>query len=276
MERVSGVYFIANDDVVDQAIAFLKSFRRFNPTLPLCLIPFAANDSQVAALHREYSFSVWRDHELLDRCDWLSRLFHGRTLGHYRKFVTWSGPFERFIYIDCDTVVLRSLNVVFGLLDRFDVVSAFSDDPGSRHWVWRDSIDRTRALTAEQAGFAANTGFFGSRRGFLPLDRVIDRAPAALALAEHMELTCYEQPVLNFMIVTSGGRYTSLRVLAGGSPDIPVELWAGELDMVVRDGLVVSPAFPAPVMMHWAGQWDRVRAGDLLPYRELWEFYRYL
>jgi len=33
-----GVYFIANDAVIDIAIAFLNSFRRHNAAMPLCMI----------------------------------------------------------------------------------------------------------------------------------------------------------------------------------------------------------------------------------------------
>jgi hypothetical protein len=35
-----GVYFSANDVVYDWAIAFLNSYRTFNPDLRLILIPF--------------------------------------------------------------------------------------------------------------------------------------------------------------------------------------------------------------------------------------------
>ncbi len=279
MDDDCGVYFLANDAVLDQTIAFLNSFRRYNPTGNLCLIPFDDAISNVSSLRHRYGFSMWPDDDVLRQCDSISQLFHGRRLGHYRKLAVWTGPFDRFIYIDCDTVVLGGFDRIFGVLDRFDVVMAVSDAPDSRHWVWKDSIDAAGALDRRQLAFAANGGFFVSRHGFLTLDTMSQRMPAALALAPHMELSCYDQPLLNYMIVTSGGRYTSLRVLAGAGDraDIPVERWAGEPGMVVRDGRVVDPDSPPALVMHWAGRWDHCqRTGDPLPYRELWEFYRYL
>ena len=190
-----------------------------------------------------------------------------------------SGPFERFVYIDSDTVVLRPLDAVFGLLDDFEILTAFSDDPGSRRWVWKDSVQTTELLDRRQREFAANTGFLASRRAILPFEEVRRRTPAALQMAEHMELLCYEQPLMNFMIVTAGVRYTSLLVLALASVqrDIPIERWAGEPGMIVAGGQILWPAMPPTLFMHWAGQWEHQRAsGKPLPYHDLWEFYRYL
>jgi hypothetical protein len=50
MPRKRGDYFIANDNYLELAIAFLNSFRSHNPKIPLCLIPFDDNFQQFAPL----------------------------------------------------------------------------------------------------------------------------------------------------------------------------------------------------------------------------------
>ena len=274
-----GVYFLANDRVFDQAVAFLTSFRMSNPEIPLHLIPFAEDCERITALAARYGFTVSEDHETLHLCDAIGRPFHGKPLGHYRKLAIWSGPFDKFIYIDCDTVVLEPLDFVFELLTEYDVVTSHSNMPDLRRWVWRHSIYQTGALTAQQIGYAANTGFIASKAGLFDVRKALATADEALALAEHMELVCCEQPFLNYLIVTSGYSYTSLLniVKRTGRRDIPLEYWAGRDIGEVREGRIVSPSDPKVLLVHWAGEWVRAQvAGKAIPHRELWQFYRFL
>src|SRR5262249_42560440 len=155
------------------------------------------------------------------------------------KLALWEGPFDQFVYIDSDTVVLHSIDFVLRYLDQFDFLTSHSDMPQIRSWVWRDSIYATGALSDAQISYAASTGFLASRRECLPRAQVDARLPAALALAQHMELRCCEQPLLNYLIVTSGLRYASLSTIAreiGAQFGPPLEFWAGNPSLVVRDG----------------------------------------
>ena len=280
MARKRGVYFLANDNILDLAIAFLNSFRRYNNSIPLCLIPFNDDASRVVQLQSKYGFSIWQDSAVLRWCDDISLSFHGHTLGHYRKLATWQGEFDEFIYIDSDTVVLENIDFVFHYLKEFNFLTSESDNPENRRWVWKESIDGTEKLTEEQLSFAANTGFIASKRGCLTLSDVVGRLPAALELADHMELFCCEQPFLNYLIVTSGMRYSSLRTIArvNGPLGLPQVRWVGDpdlADVVVRDGRIVSPEIHPPLLVHWAGQWQPARKENRrIPLFELWNFYR--
>ena len=272
-----GVYFLADDGILDMAIAFLNSFRVYNPTIALCLIPYADNVEQLSSLRQQYDFTIWRDVATLQWCDEISRSFHGCVVGQYRKLAIWEGPFDRFVYIDSDTVVLHSIDFALRYLDRFDFLTAQSDLPSIRCWVWRDSIYATGALTDGQISYAANTGFLASRRECLPRAQIQARLPAALALSKHMELLCCEQPLLNYLIVTSGLRYTSLYAVARDASawfGVPLEIWAGHPSIVARDGRVIHPRKKI-LMMHWAGEWQRARdEGRQIPYYDLWSYYR--
>lgn len=273
-----GVYFLANDDVLDQAIAFLNSFRTYNPAVPLRLVPFDDDAAQVRGLADRYGFTVWEDADLLRQCDQISRLFHdGRSQGQYRKLAMWSGPFDRFIYIDCDTIVQDSIDFTYDYLDTYAFVTSHSDMPEIRQFVWRDSIYRTGALTDEQIGYATNTGFVCSRRGLIDPRRVLRDVAEPLALAPHMELMCMEQPLLNYLIVTSDRPYSSLHAIARATrdDDIPQEQWAGHDIGRVHDGRLIPSGVSRILLVHWAGQWQEAhQTGHRVPYHGLWQHYR--
>jgi hypothetical protein len=273
-----GVYFLANDVILEQAVAFLNSFRAHNPWMPLCLIPFGDDVGELRRLSERYRFTVFDDRDRLRWCDDIGHGFHGERQGQYRKLAIWDGPFDEFVYVDTDTVVLTDVTFVFAYLAHFGFVTAGSHLPAARKWVWKDSVYTGGVLTDEQISYAANTGFIASRRENLPPARVDARLPAARALAGHMELLCIEQPLLNYLFVTSERRYTSLFTIAmtTGAWDLPMERWAGDPSFVVRDGRVVSPESPS-LMMHWAGQWSGTDRPDRpVPYAELWKHYRWL
>jgi len=80
MTNTRGVYFVANDRVIDLAIAFLNSFRKFNPTISLCLIPFRDDVSEISKLKEKYNFTIYSDLEFLNFCDSISEKFHSKTI----------------------------------------------------------------------------------------------------------------------------------------------------------------------------------------------------
>jgi hypothetical protein len=287
MGRRRGVYFLANDFILDRGLAFLNSFRRYNRSIPLCLIPYAEDVDRLLALQDRYDFTIWADTQLLHTCDDISRSFHGaeRTEQKYRKLALWEGEYDEFIYFDSDTVVLRDVGFVFEYLDRFAFVTASSNYSETRGLVWNDSIYQAGALTEEQISYAANTGFVASRKEHLRFDDIQQRWPAALPLAPHMYLETCEQPLLNYLIVTSGLSYTSLFATAAatGATDIPLERWAGLPIGAVRDGEIVSAESPPALFVHWAGLWyrdgqDIARHPQFdpteLPNYNLWSYYR--
>jgi hypothetical protein len=296
-----GVYFLANDRVLDLVIAFLNSFRVHNPTMPLCLVPFDDGISRVLEYRERFGFSVYQDSAKLERCDAIGRLLHGRTVGHYRKLAIWEGEFDEFIYIDVDTVVLAAVDFVFGFLQACEFVTSHSNHTSLERWVWKRSIRRSGELREEQWSYSANTGFVASKVGAMTLDAAEAGSARALMIRRHMNLQCQEQPFLNYLIVTSGGRYASLAALASAGSPFPMKLefWAGRRGATIKGGQLLPPKGRPPVLLvHWAGQWqarmrDRLwrlclRAVGVigtdrgcalrvcLPYGRLWSYYRHL
>jgi len=276
IQSARGVYFLANNRVFEQVVAFLRSFRTHNPTIPLCLIPFDDDFEKISALQDVYSFSILDDQELLANADAISEKFHGHVLGTYRKLAAWEGPFQSFVYIDVDTVVLDSIDFAFENLKYAPYVASHSNIENIRCWVWKDNIYEKNILTPPQIAFSTNTGFFASVRGMLPMKHCMAKVGSALELKDSMELFCMEQPFLNYLVVTSGYPFTSLLVLrnAGLAPDAKLEFWAGLPDARVENGKLHSPHGVPIFLVHWAGKWQNLANMDELPYRDLWNFYR--
>lgn len=272
-----GVYFLANNTVFEQVVAFLRSFRTHNPDIPLCLIPYNDDVDRITALSHAYSFSILVNPALMRECDSIGENFHGKVLGTYRKLAAWEGIFESFIYIDVDTVVTGPINFAFEQLAHGDYIASHSDIENIRCWVWKDNVYATHLLTAPQIAFAANTGFFVSRRGIFPIEHCRAKVQGALQLKDSMELGCMEQPFLNYLVVTSGYKYTSLLKLlkSGTSAEACVEWWAGTPGGPVDNGKIIHPDGSHVFLVHWAGIWQQKDSSSAeFPYKDLWEFYR--
>jgi hypothetical protein len=296
-----GVYFIANNRVLDLSIAFLNSFRKYNPNISLCLIPYDNNYDKILALQEVYRFDVFENPTLLQECDAISIKFHNSIQGSYRKLAMWDGIFEEFIYIDVDTLVLDNIDFCFQYLDKYSCITSHSNIQNIRKFVWKDSIYSSDHLSEEQIAFAANTGFIVSKKGFFDMQWIKNNTHKALSVKEHMELFCQEQPFLNYLIVTSGKPYTSLFVLSstlGNNSDIKLEFWAGQKGGKIINGIFYFNNMNSFFLLHWAGKWqprkidwiiyrflsfmhfiDSNRIPKLyifMPYKKIWNYYRKL
>jgi hypothetical protein len=277
-----GIYFLANDRVYELTVAFLNSLRLSNPKIEACLIPYDSASERIKGLCVTYNFSILDDEDTFRWCDNISVLFHDHVRGHYRKLAAWAGPFDEFIYVDVDTVVLASVDICFALLTDYDFVSAHSNSEGSRRMVWKDTIFQSGFLNDNQINFAANTGFLTSKQAALDRRAVTAAVKKAAKLSSHMELLCFEQPLLNYLIVSSGRPYTSLHVLHyQRGLEVPLEIWAGEPGGAVEGGKIRFENRPEPLFVHWAGvhnagEWHSKTPGPEMPYRSLWDYYRKL
>ncbi len=290
-----GIYFLANDTTFELTIAFLNSFRCYNPEIALCMIPFDDDSQKIKALSERYRFTIWDDSRTLEACDEISRKFHEHTCGAYRKLAMWDGIFDEFVYIDVDMVVLANINFVFQFLLNYDVITSHSNYPNLQQWVWKNSIFETNKLTKEQIEFSANTGFIVSKKSAFNLKMMTEKLSAAEELRPHMELACMEQPLLNYYFITSDCRYTSLVVISWltGCVDIKFEKWGGESIGIAYKGRIYFQQTPV-FLVHWAGSWQPTRFDEwwykftkrlgfqtekrnvrfFMPNKRLWTYYR--
>lgn len=253
-----GIYFLANDKVLDLCIAFLNSFRAHNPREELCLIPYDDSTEALLRLREQYNFRVFADSAALSGCDRLSELVFGRRVGEFRKLAMWEGPFERFAYFDVDTVVLERASFARRMLSLVDLVLAQSHIPENVKCVWKERALSSGLLSPSQIAYAGQTGFIASRKGVLSVASALARADEITRIAPYMATGHAEQPTLNFLAVTSGYRCSSLAHFAALNPDldIPLERWAGSKIRYLGDGRIASTR-RRYLFVHWAGLWQQ-------------------
>src|SRR5947209_8196034 len=211
---MTGIYCLGNDRVLEWLTAFAASVRRHDPERRVVLIPFDDRVEKMRRLAASFGFEVL-DGPLLGRLDAIGRRIWPQRAGIMRKLAVFAGPLERFLYLDADVVVLRSLEPYFAAVERSDAgIVYFRADIEK---VFRPGRLRDEVPTA---GF--NTGAFGGRSGALSAETVeplVDRAIADMA--EFADTA--EQPFFNYWASLSGVPIESFSELV---PEM-TDAWAG-------------------------------------------------
>ncbi|MCU0543176.1 MAG: sugar transferase [Oscillatoriaceae cyanobacterium Prado104] len=204
---------LANDKVCDQLIALLNSIEIIlGSNTPVCIYPFdehleqikteIASRPNVFIYEDTASIQQWDEFMAAAAPERLNRKKF-RLYGAHRRFCTFDGPFERFIYLDADTLVMNSLDAVFDKLNDFDfVVYDFQfKDPTKAY-----NINSPKLLQVfEQHRIDSEifcSGFYASKQG------MFDRATRNWLLeqlrsgdSEILYSGAGEQPLLNYMVM---------------------------------------------------------------------------
>jgi hypothetical protein len=180
-----GLYTLANDRVYDQLIALLNSIEaNVSSEIPIIVIPFDGHVQKILqeielrpnvklfqdwnSIQRweEFAQQVWAAHPIA-RSQWLTRL-PAKNRGLHRKFVTFDGPFDEFVFYDADSLAMKPIDDIFEKLNTYDFV--FNDWEHNKP-EGKTALDLTLAT---QAGCYPETqvrtklhcsSFFGSKRG---------------------------------------------------------------------------------------------------------------
>lgn len=256
-----GVYFSANDVVYDWAIAFLNSFRAFNPELRLILIPFNDECDRLLKLRDTYNFEVYVDSSF-PRLEAIGQAFE---LGHtptgpywFRRYASFWGPCDRFMYLDARQVVLADLRPIIKALDDYDFDLLHFDcavdqvyEPGE---LRREFLRRGKAR-----GF--NSGRWVARKNLFTLKKLEQLAETALKVREQLNPRNTDQAFINFCCDTESVCYGHVSEVLGG---ISQTTWARQSGQLYQHktkyylwdygGIDHKKQV---VLIHWAGyQWQ--------------------
>ena len=182
-----------------------------------------------------------------------------------KLLVFWKSPYERFLYLDADTLVWGDVRE-YAEFDRYDFIAgfnfatrrAFQDAAEVQRFVYDVEFVKTLAPALDWRGnVLANNGVFFARRGVFP----------AATLIELRQLNCwrnYEQGVTN---------YLRWRALGEGSPRMGgrnLQLCPAEPTYAPEDRFLPR-GWRQPFIVHWIGKKPvigrRYRAND--DYRKL-------
>lgn len=271
----NGVYFSANDIVYDWAIAFLNSFRHFNPTLRLILIPF--NDSCERLLHLKstYNFEVWTDPTFVQ----LEAIGQAFELGHtptgpfwFRRYSAFWGPLDRFLYLDVRLVVLADLMPIITALDEygfdflhFDCALDQVYQPGS---IRQSLLQQRRAR-----GF--NSGRWASKKGLFTLDEFEQFANEAIQTRDQLNPRNTDQAFINYCCDLKPVQYGHAAEVMGG---ICQNAWARQTGEIYQKNQKYylwdyggQDHQKQVVLLHWAGY----RLNALMPHKQIFNHFRF-
>lgn len=288
---MNGICTLANDTVSNQLIALLNSIEVIlGSNIPVCIYPFDEQIHQIKAeIARRPNVFMYEDMASIQRWDKFmesaapDRLNRKkfRLYGAHRRFCAFDGPFENFIYMDADTLVMNSLDAVFQQLEESDfVVYDFQfTDPTKVYNIQSPKLIKVFEQNRIDSEIFCS-GFYGSKQGLFDQNtREWLVAQLQSGEAEILYAGAGEQPLLNYMVMKTGmNSYNFAYSLADGKKT-GCSVTSPHFQM--RDNILYDKGNRLTYIHYIGVQPDLIRrvcAGENIefPYRDLFLHYRYL
>ncbi|MFP4221118.1 MAG: Npun_R2821/Npun_R2822 family protein [Phormidium sp.] len=213
---MNGICSLGNDVVFDQLVALLNSIDEvLGRQTPVCIYPFDDRTERIAAeIAKRPNVTLYDDRQSIERWDRFmqnaapERLNKDkfRLYGAHRRFCAFDGPFDRFIYMDADTLAMSPLDHVFQKLDDHDwVVYDFQFKNASKIY----NLDSPKLYDIfSQKRIQAEvfcSGFYGAKGGLFN-ETLREQILNHLKSGDYQYLYrgAGEQPLLNYMVMRSG------------------------------------------------------------------------
>jgi hypothetical protein len=300
---VDGIYTLANDVVYDQLVALLNSIEaNAGQAYPVCVVAYNQQLDRVRAevdrrpnvtlledaglfqTWEDFSYEIWKTHPTaLDtwKAQGVTTRFY--RVGENHRYVAFddAAPFDRFIYIDADALVMGPLQPVFEALDDHDVAIYDFQFKDIDH-IFNAQSPRLKQLFSEDrlGRHIFCSGFFGARRDVLPPERrqwLLQEL--AKGDAEVLYLGAPNQSVLNYMVHKSQLRVENL--VHRLPPDRVTGNSVTSKHFQAKEHLLYDKGAQL-TFLHFIGVssrfFRRLCAGENLdlPYRDIFLHYRYL
>lgn len=297
-----GIYTLANDVVYDQLVALLNSIEvNLGKDFPVCVIPYddrlqkiypeiekrqnvrLLDNSEIIKRWEDFSVQIWQKHPTAFK-DWQSREITGvNRMGMHRRFCVFDpdSPFEEFVFLDGDILVLNSFDRIFQQLNNNDIVvyDYQYKDPSHVYDVTSPKLftifEKSRI---ESEIFCA--GFYCSKRGLFNKEnrnwllKQLDNGEAEILYPNGPD-----QSILNYITMRLGlsvynfSHHLSLEEKTGNSVTSP--------HFEYRNNLLYDKTLRL-TYLHYIGvsskAFTKVCAGENIdfPYRDIFLHYRFL
>lgn len=270
-----GIYIIANDRVIENAIALLNSIRYHNKEIPVYLIPFNQEYQQVAeTLQKLHNVQIFPELEFLDEfTQKISNIFGSDFLklpNKMRKLVVWFGPLDEFLYIDTDIIVFEDIAKNLDILADFDFLCCdyHYKNEGLRN-IFSSKVLELNIFSKNALQDVFNSGFWGSKKETITEKRMEE---LLLECAQHREYFDFaqgvtDQPILNYLVLKQMPKRINLTKIPGSDAGN----WAGSKHFQETEHILYDKGKRLKYL-HWAG--TPLKPGTT--YWKLWEYYRYL
>ncbi|MGF1569728.1 MAG: Npun_R2821/Npun_R2822 family protein [Nodosilinea sp.] len=296
---VDGICTLGNDRVYDQIVALLNSIESFaGPDMPLCIYPYddqmgrlrelAAARPQVqvyadqASIARWDAFvaAVWATHPTA-REQWQKVGSTGiHRMGTHRRFCAFDGPFERFLYMDADTLLLSPPEPVFEALDNHNWVTYdFQYKDLSHVYTLASPLVKQLFMAADLHRQVFCSGFYASRQGLFDPEQAQDILDfLAAGEAEVLYPMAPDQTILNYLVMRRRVNSVNLALTLPAAERTGNSVTSTHF--TVRDNRAYDRDIPL-LYLHYIGLssqfFARLCQGEnvAFPYREVFLYYRY-
>lgn len=276
MTKKQGVYIIANDKVIEQAIALLNSIRFYDPDVPVVMIPFDDNYQQVAkVLNDRHGVTLYKDLKFIKQLsqqlfDIFGENFFDKP-NKLRKQACWFGEFDEFIYIDTDIVVFEPISNNFKYFEQYDFICCDYQHKSRLENIFTPKILEAELITEADIQDTFNSGFWGSKKAMISeaeLNKIFTECaknPEYFDFSQNVS----DQPIFNYMVLTRIDRRFNIIRRQGGAPGN----WGGSSNFTRQGNILIDTQVNQPLQfIHWAG----IKIAPGCPYWDIWKHYRYL
>lgn len=222
---MDGICTLANDRIYDQLVALLNSIEAImGKETPVCVYPYDDQTEKISAeiakrpqvqLYQDrdsmkawddFAASAWETHPTAKE-RWLKAGSTGyHRFGTHRRYCAFDGPFDRFIYMDGDTLLMNTLESIFEKIDRYDCVVYDFQHKDVTHVYEASSPKLTKIFPEERIKTEIFcSGFYGSKKGLFDLDKrrwLIEQLENGEA--EILYAMAPDQTLINYMMMKSG------------------------------------------------------------------------
>lgn len=296
---MDGICTLGNDQVLDQIIALLNSIEvNWGQSKPVCIYPYDDNISKLTKeLAKRPQVKLYNHQESIARWDsfahtswntssiarelWLkagSKGYH--RFGTHRRYCAFDAPFQRFLYMDADTLLLKSPEEIFAKLDNHDCVVYDYQYKDPSHVYNLSSSLLARVFPHERvAKEIFCSGFYGSKQGLFNQEKRDWLISQLQIESDVLYPMAPDQTLINYMMMRSSASIYNFAL------HLPFEEKTGccvtsphfqEQDNLVYDkGNLLT-------YLHYIGisskVFSQICAGENIdfPYRETFLHYRYL
>jgi hypothetical protein len=222
---MDGICTLANDRVYQQLVALLNSIEAiYGQDMPVCIYPYDDNTTQITAeiAHRpnvqiydnqesiqqwdEFVCQIWDAHPSA-QAHWL-KLGNDKyyRVGTHRRYGAFDGPFDRFVYMDADTLLMSPLTEVFNQLNHNDWVVYDFQYTDLSH-VYHQSLAKLPEIFPPERLQTEIfcSGFYGSKKGVFDAqmrESLLEKLRQGEA--EILYDMAPDQTILNYMVMRSG------------------------------------------------------------------------
>jgi hypothetical protein len=297
---MNGICTLANDQVYNQLVALLNSIETVvGSTIPVCVYPYDDRTDRIAAeIARRPNVQLYDDCDSIQHWDqfvrkvWdahpTARQRWGKPdpnvyyrVGTHRRFCAFDGPFDRFLYMDADTLLMSSPEVVFQQLEQSDwVVYDFQfKDPAHVYDLASPRLNQLFSSDRLQSEIFCS-GFYATQRHLFTAEQqewLLSELRSGDA--EALYPMAPDQTLLNYMVMKSGIALSNL------ARELPPEQRTGcciTSDKFTERDRILYDQGNRLTYLHYIGLTssliNRVCSGENIefPYRDLFLHYRYL